>query len=142
MVSGGVLKIMFQRAKALMPLVAQRLGGFRHRLAERLVEFAERLARVAVLDQFDDLMQPRPANVADDRMPLRQIGQAAPQRLAHLARALDQVFLAVDFNRGDARRARQRVGAVGQPRLQNVIVEVSGDLVGDNRRRRAARNRR
>ena len=59
----------------------------------------------------------------------------ALQQLAHARRALDEAVLLVDLDRRQRRGAGQRVRVVGQAAVEDVVLEVLGDLAAHARAR-------
>ncbi len=53
--------------------------------------------------------------------------QQLRHQLAGLLRLRDQVVVFIDLQRGERRGARERVAVVGEPAVENLLVEMIGD---------------
>src|SRR6185436_21027138 len=68
------------------------------------------------------------AHLADDGMPGLERLQSFEHERAEAARALDQALIAIGFDGSDARGAGERMTAVGQSRVQHLLLESLGDF--------------
>src|SRR6266511_2071408 len=85
------------------------------------VEGDERLARRAFLDQLEAPEAAEPAHLADRPMLVLQRAKLLREDAAHLGRVLDDAFLLERLDRGDRRRAGQRMARVGEPAREVLV---------------------
>jgi len=74
------------------------------------------------------------AHVADVRARGGERRQPRPEPVAERGGVLDEPLVAQGLDRGDDRRAHQRVRVAGQAAPEHFVVEVARDAVGDDHR--------
>src|SRR5438132_6111655 len=108
-------------------LLAQRLRDRLHRLRGS-VEGSERLHGFTVFHQLEDAEETDRPREADRWMLPPELLVVALHHLAHPARIAYHVVLFVRLDRTQGRRAGERVTVVGQPAIEDVLLEVIRDL--------------
>src|SRR4029079_13114921 len=100
----------------------------------RGIERNKRLARLSVLDELDAPEAAAPAYLSDRGVLALQLTKLLGEHAAHLGGVFDDALFLEGLDRGDGRRAGQRMARVGETAGEVLVAHPVGDRLADDHR--------